>query len=98
MPRWAEAGPTREALCNQICQQCVCTLCSKHSGPICFSNVSGTDVKPGVYIVEGRGSNGEDVGLLLLTRIALSLGFIIAVGIFTTGNSPANFGEVYFHL
>ena len=84
MPRWAEAGPTREALCNQICQQCVSTLCSKHSGPICFSSVSGTDVKPGVYIVEGRGSNGEDVGLLLLTRIALSLGFIIAVGIFTT--------------
>ena len=32
----------------------------------------GQEVSPGVYIVEGRGSGGEDVGLLV-TRIALQV-------------------------
>ena len=51
-----------------------------------LSVVGVFQIGPGVYIVDGRGSNGEDFGLLL-TRIALTLAFIAhlllnCVGIF----------------
>ena len=64
------------------------------------------DVQPGVYIVEGRGSNVEDVGLLLLARIALSMGFVTHINNcfcdfghnLKESFSLVILGEAYFHL
>ena len=74
-PRLAAAGPTREALTTKICQECVVHFLLMMVVSFCLSVVDVFQIGPGVYIVDGRGSNGEDFGLLL-TRIALSLAFI----------------------
>ena len=70
MPRLAAAGPTREALTTKICQECVVHFLLMMVVSFCLSVVDVFQIGPGVYIVDGRGSNGEDFGLLL-TRIAL---------------------------